>query len=96
VQTADAATVAAGAAQYGIFCGRCHGGGANYFGILPDLRYSAAISDPALFAGVVHEGLLAANGMANFSEALDETQVEAIRAFLVDRANALAAQPPAQ
>ena len=53
----SAATVARGEAEYRTYCGRCHGpDGAANFGILPDLRYSAALQSSEAWAAVVLEG----------------------------------------
>ena len=87
--TAAAATVARGEAEYRTYCGRCHGPvGAVNFGILPDLRYSAALSSKDTWAAVVLGGVLKANGMASFAEVLDATEADAIRAYVIAQANA--------
>jgi alcohol dehydrogenase (cytochrome c)/quinohemoprotein ethanol dehydrogenase len=87
--TATAATVARGEAQYRTYCGRCHGPvGAVNFGILPDLRYSAALGSKDTWAAVVLGGGLKANGMASFAEVLDATEADAIRAYVIAQANA--------
>ena len=57
-----------GEAEYRNYCGRCHGPGAVNFGILPDLRYSAALGSKDTWAAVVLGGVLKANGMASFAE----------------------------
>ena len=87
--TAPAATVARGEAEYRNYCGRCHGPvGAMNFGILPDLRYSAALGSKDTWAAVVLGGALKANGMASFAEVLDATEADAIRAYVIAQANA--------
>ncbi|OFW14139.1 MAG: alcohol dehydrogenase [Acidobacteria bacterium RIFCSPLOWO2_12_FULL_67_14] len=82
--------VARGEAEYRTYCGRCHGpdGAANY-GILPDLRYSAALQSSQTWAAVVLGGALKANGMASFAPVVDAEEAEAIRAFVIAQANAL-------
>ena len=85
--TAPAATVARGEAEYRNYCGRCHGPvGAVNFGILPDLRYSAALGSKDTWAAVGLGGVLKANGMASF-EVLD-AEADAIRAYVIAQANA--------
>ena len=87
--TAPAATVARGEAEYRNYCGRCHGPvGAVNFGILPDLRYSAALGSKDTWAAVVLGGVLKANGMASFAEVLDAAEADAIRAYVIAQANA--------
>jgi quinohemoprotein ethanol dehydrogenase len=75
-----------GAAAYATHCGNCHGAGAVNLGILPDLRYSAALGSPEAWASIVVNGALADNGMASFAEVLDEEGAEAVRAWVVARA----------
>jgi alcohol dehydrogenase (cytochrome c)/quinohemoprotein ethanol dehydrogenase len=86
--TAPAATVAAGAASYGMYCSNCHGNGAVSLGILPDLRYSGALQSAETWRFVVLEGGLERNGMASFAPVLDEEKAQAIRAFVIAQANA--------
>ena len=86
--TAAAATVARGEAAFGTYCGRCHGrAGAENFGILPDLRYSATLGSREAWAGVVLGGKLAARGMASFSSVVDADTADAIRAYVIAQAN---------
>ena len=56
-------------------------------GILPDLRYSAALSDPKLWQSIVHDGALKANGMVAFGAELNPQDVDKIRAYLIRRAH---------
>jgi quinohemoprotein ethanol dehydrogenase len=87
--TAAASTVARGETEYRTYCGRCHGPvGAVNFGILPDLRYSAALNSKDTWTAVVLGGVLKANGMASFAEVLDATEADAIRAYVIAQANA--------
>jgi len=86
--TASAQTVGAGAAAYGAFCGNCHGAGAVNLGILPDLRYSAALKSADTWKSIVIDGVLGENGMASFSTVLDAQRAEAIRAFVIAQAHA--------
>jgi len=87
--TASAAVVARGEAEYRNYCGRCHGGeGAINFGILPDLRYSAALASKETWAAIVLGGVLKANGMASFAPVIDADEAEAIRAYVIAQAQA--------
>ena len=86
--TAAAETLAHGEAVFGTFCGRCHGrAGAANFGILPDLRYSPLLATTEAWAGVVIGGQLAPNGMASFASVISADDADAIRAYVILRAN---------
>jgi alcohol dehydrogenase (cytochrome c)/quinohemoprotein ethanol dehydrogenase len=86
--TASAATVGAGAAAYGMYCGNCHGAGAVSLGILPDLRYSGALRSPETWRSIVIDGSLEENGMVSFASVVDEKTADAIRAFVIAQAHA--------
>ena len=86
--TASAATISAGAAAFGAYCGNCHGAGAISLGILPDLRYSKALHSADTWRSIVVDGTLEDNGMASFATVLDAQGAEAIRAFVIAQANA--------
>ena len=89
--TAAPDVVARGEGEYRTYCGRCHGPeGAENFGILPDLRYSAALGSREGWAAVVLGGAMKANGMASFAPVLDADQAEAVRAYVIAQANAAA------
>jgi quinohemoprotein ethanol dehydrogenase len=88
--TAPPERVARGEAVYRVYCGRCHGAGTENFGILPDLRYSAALSSSQTWAAVVLGGVLKQNGMPSFTPVLDADAAEAIRAYVIVQANAAA------
>jgi alcohol dehydrogenase (cytochrome c)/quinohemoprotein ethanol dehydrogenase len=79
--------IAEGARQYGRFCGVCHGDAAYGGGLLPDLRRSALLSDGAAWSSVVREGALRSRGMFSFAPVLSAGQVEAIRHYVIKRAN---------
>tara|TARA_B100000678_G_scaffold140223_1_gene116991 strand:+ start:151 stop:399 length:249 start_codon:yes stop_codon:yes gene_type:complete len=68
-------------------CATCHGGNVRTAGIIPDLRRSGTISDRDAFYAVVGEGILADRGMISFSENYTREEIEAIRAYIVSRAN---------
>lgn len=71
---------------YHVHCARCHGALAISINMLPDLRQSINQTNET-FAGIVLGGLLQNNGMAGYSDLLNLSEVEAIRAFVIDRAN---------
>lgn len=84
--TANAATIAEGERQYALRCAVCHGYRAVSTGNQPDLRYSPFIADPDNWRSVVLDGLLANAGMVSFSKVLDHDQAEAIRQYLIAKA----------
>jgi len=82
-------TIAQGQRAYGQICSACHGENAisNRVGVFPDLRLSDRLGDAAAWADVVLEGALADRGMVSFAQSLGEGDAEAIRAFIIRRAN---------
>ena len=77
--------VARGRLLYAENCAGCHGGAAVSGGVLPDLRYSGAHVHER-WQQIVLGGELASQGMRSFSDRLDTEGAEAIRAFVVHRA----------
>ena len=61
--------------------------------MFPDLRYAGAINTAEAFKTIVIDGVLAQNGMVSFAKALQPTEVEAIRAYLVGAAIELRSAP---
>jgi quinohemoprotein ethanol dehydrogenase len=92
---ASAAVVAEGKALYHRFCGTCHGDSAVSGGVLPDLRYSAALSNPQLWNQIVHDGALKSQGMVSFASVLSPSEIDAVRAYVISRANRDAAKESA-
>jgi quinohemoprotein ethanol dehydrogenase len=90
--TANVAVVTEGKARYHRFCGTCHGDSAVSGGVLPDLRYSPALSNEKLWNQIVAEGVLQTQGMVSFSPVLSQPEIDAIRAYVTHRANEDAAQ----
>lgn len=81
---------AKGAAAFGRYCAVCHGDAAIAGGLTPDLRHSAALSDAAVFKAIVIDGQLSqggGNGMVAFKSALSADDAEAVRHYLIKRAN---------
>ena len=68
-------------------CFVCHGATAVSGGVLPDLRLSLFIRDTEAFRSVVIDGVLAQNGMVSFAENLSKEEAEAVRAYIIRRAN---------
>ena len=87
------ALVAEGARQYARRCGSCHGDGAVSGGLVPDLRYSAALSNDAFWNAVVNDGALESQGMVSFKTVLDRQEQAAVRAYLIDKAQQNDATP---
>jgi quinohemoprotein ethanol dehydrogenase len=84
--TATAATVQKGEALFQSYCSTCHGDVAVSGGVLPDLRYSGTLANSA-WTDVVLGGSLQSFGMVSFSKELSKEKVEAIRAYVIFRAN---------
>lgn len=84
---APAQVVALGKAKYARYCGVCHGPGAVGSTVLPDLRRAGSLESAEAWAAVVHGGLLKDRGMASFAGSLSREEIEAIRAYVIQRAN---------
>jgi len=93
--TANVEVVAEGKARYHRFCGTCHGDSAVSGGVLPDLRYSPALSDTVLWNKIVHDGVLKSQGMVPFATVLSQSEIDAVRAYVTARANEDAAKEKA-
>ncbi len=82
----NTALAAEGAKQYARRCGSCHGDAAVSGGLVPDLRYSAALASDALWKAVVDGGALESQGMVSFKSELNAHEQAAVRAYLIKRA----------
>ncbi len=91
--TASADVVAVGHLKFNAFCLVCHGYNAIGGGVIPDLRYSPLIGDPAGFKDVVLGGARKTNGMVSFAKSLSPQDAEAIRAYVITEANGGYAPP---
>ena len=84
---ASAVTLALGGSKYARYCAVCHAPGAVGSTELPDLRRSGALENRTAWLQIVHGGALSDNGMASFAPSLSEDEVEAIRQYVIKRAN---------
>ncbi len=93
--TAAAGIVQAGQHRYSQYCTACHGqNGQTRSGNFPDLTRSPLLYTQEGFDQVVLKGVLAERGMASFAAALKPEDSQAIRAFIIARANELKNMPP--
>ncbi|PQA89410.1 PQQ-dependent dehydrogenase, methanol/ethanol family [Hyphococcus luteus] len=77
-----------GMGLYAGHCMRCHGGSAWSAGVIPDLRRSAALTEPDAWKAIVLDGALSSKGMVGFHDKLGLGEVEAIRAYVGEQARA--------
>ena len=78
--------IAQGTAAFAANCGVCHGAsGVSNFSI-PDLRYSPAITDAAIFKSIVIDGDRKEQGMVSFASLVSVEEAESIRQYLIDLA----------
>ncbi|WP_298305668.1 PQQ-dependent dehydrogenase, methanol/ethanol family [uncultured Erythrobacter sp.] len=84
---ASAETIALGKVNYARYCAVCHAPAAVGSTTLPDLRRSGTLGNATSWQAVVHDGLLADNGMASFAASMSKDEIEAIRAYVIQRAN---------
>lgn len=70
-----------------IHCVMCHETQYGNRGLFPDIRYSPMLNSAAAFKSVVLDGALESKGMVSFKQRFSEKEVEAIRAYMVQRAN---------
>ena len=79
--------VALGAKLFANSCSVCHGNAAVAGSLNPDLRHSAALGNPKLWQQIVHDGLLSQNGMVAWKDQFSPEQIEAMRIYVIKRAN---------
>lgn len=84
---ASETTLALGKAKYARYCAVCHAPAAVGSTVLPDLRRSATIASKDAFNAVVHDGILKDRGMAGFKGSLTKEEIDAVREYIVKRAN---------
>jgi quinohemoprotein ethanol dehydrogenase len=83
----DAATLELGRVQFHRNCLVCHGVMAESTGVIPDLRWSPVSASREAWQSVVLDGVLKDAGMVSFRHEITPAEAEAIRAYVVDRAN---------
>jgi quinohemoprotein ethanol dehydrogenase len=82
-----AAQVASGKYDFGRYCSQCHNDAAIGSTVLPDLRRSAALESQQAWMAIVHDGALKDNGMVSFAPSLSRERIEAVRQYVIKRAN---------
>ena len=91
--TESSGVVDAGRLAYNKSCWMCHGDTGVNNGGIPNLRYSQTLGNSETFQAFVLQGVGEYRGMPNFSDELSVKEVEAIRAYIIKRANDLKANP---
>ncbi|MBT8427004.1 MAG: PQQ-dependent dehydrogenase, methanol/ethanol family [Erythrobacter sp.] len=84
---ASAETIELGREKYARYCAVCHAPAAVGSTELPDLRRSGALENRTAWLQIVHGGALKDNGMASFAQSLSEDEIDAIRQYVIKRAN---------
>jgi quinohemoprotein ethanol dehydrogenase len=84
--TANAAQIHHGEAVYQRFCSACHGDVAVGGGLVPDLRYSDALTN-GRWSKIVRDGEYEAYGMVPFRKEVSKQDAADIRAYVIFRAN---------
>jgi alcohol dehydrogenase (cytochrome c)/quinohemoprotein ethanol dehydrogenase len=69
------------------YCSACHGDAAIAGALVPDLRMSGALGQSETIRAIVVDGLLHDNGMVSFASEVDADGAEAIRQYVIYRAN---------
>ena len=85
--TGTATQVADGASLYSNKCLVCHGVAAIAGALVPDLRHSGALNSDKQWQLIVHDGLLKDKGMVAWAGEYTPEQIEAIRQYVISRAN---------
>ncbi len=92
--TAPAQVVHAGGERYSQYCAACHGeNGQTRGATFPDLTRTPLLYTQDGFDQVVLKGVLSDKGMASFASVLKPADTQAIRAYIIARANALKKAP---
>ena len=91
----DATTLATGHLVFHAYCSVCHGDSAVGAGVLPDLRHSRVLADADRWKRIVIDGSLTSSGMVAFGSVFPAEAGEAVRAYVIARANDELAPPPA-
>ena len=93
--TASADVIKTGSEKYSQYCAACHGDRGQTRGAsFPDLTRTPLLHTQEGFDQIVLKGVLSDKGMASFAAALQPADTQAIRAFIIDRANEVKKSPP--
>lgn len=84
---ATAEVAARGQALFHMHCSTCHGDSTVGGGVTPDLRWSPMNRDTKAWKDVVIGGVRQGRGMVSFAPVVSEQEAEAIRAYVVRKAN---------
>jgi glucose dehydrogenase len=84
---ADAKIATLGQALFHTHCSTCHGDSAVAGGVIPDLRWSPINRSDSAWKDVVIGGVRTDRGMVSFAPVVSEQESEAIRAYVVRKAN---------
>ncbi|HTQ99428.1 MAG TPA: PQQ-dependent dehydrogenase, methanol/ethanol family [Candidatus Acidoferrum sp.] len=76
-----------GADTWNVNCIMCHETAYGNRGLFPDIRYSPMLNSAEAFKSVVLGGVLESKGMVSFKQRFGDKEAEAIRAYMVQRAN---------
>lgn len=79
--------IAQGAANFGQFCGVCHGDAAIGTSVTRDLRRAGSLGDAKIWNQIVIGGALSGSGMVSFKSVLDDAKAENIRRYVIKRAH---------
>lgn len=86
-QLASPQVIQEGRNYYARTCISCHGPSViSGHPAVPDLRYSALMGDTEAWKAVVYDGILSDQGMVGFKANYSPAQIEAIRAYVIERA----------
>jgi quinohemoprotein ethanol dehydrogenase len=94
-QHASTRDFAVGEERYGKYCSRCHGFETESPNVIPDLRRSAVLTQPETWQDIVIGGILADHGMIGWRRFLTAPEAETIRAYVGEKARALASSEQA-
>jgi PQQ-dependent dehydrogenase (methanol/ethanol family) len=85
-QTAGAEIIRQGYLVYNHYCFACHGLWADSDRVHPDLKYSTVLGDKVEWARVLEDGVRKDAGMVSFKDVVSPEDAEAIRAYVISRA----------
>ena len=91
--TASKELIELGRQRFVSHCSTCHEPPAANRSVFPDLRYSPMLNTPQAFDSVVLNGVLQGSGMASFKDRLSADEVQAVRAYVIERANQAKSAP---